>query len=75
MSVTGRSRRPIRATWNLRQLAGPVKPKAEITSLEFPGERLVACSNPLLAEQRRQERQDLLVATRAELETLAAYVT
>jgi transposase len=47
---------------------------AEITSPEFPGERLVACYNSLLAEQRRQKRQDLLAATQAELETLAASV-
>src|SRR3954465_8632241 len=45
---------------------------AEITSAEFPGERLVACYNPQLAGQRRQKRQDLLAATKAELETLAA---
>src|SRR6185312_10335052 len=47
---------------------------AEITSPEFPGERLVACYNPRLAEQRRQKRQDLLAATQAELEALAASV-
>jgi transposase len=47
---------------------------AEITAPEFPGERLVACYNPQLAEQRRQKRQDLLAATQAELETLAASV-
>jgi transposase len=47
---------------------------AEISSPEFPGERLVACFNPLLAEQRRQKRQDLLAATQTELETLAASV-
>ena len=47
---------------------------AEITSPEFPGERLVACYNPQLAEQRRQKRQDLLAATQAELERLAAHV-
>jgi transposase len=47
---------------------------AEITSPEFPGERLVACYNALLAEQRRQKRQNLLAATQAELETLAASV-
>jgi transposase len=50
------------------------KPLAEISSPEFPGERLVACYNPLLAEQRRQKRQELLAATQAELETLAASV-
>jgi transposase len=47
---------------------------AEITSPEFPGERLVACYNPQLAEQRRQKREDLLAATRTELEALAARV-
>jgi transposase len=47
---------------------------AEITSPEFPDERLVACYNSQLAEQRRQKRQDLLAATQAELETLAVQV-
>jgi transposase len=47
---------------------------AEITSPDFPGERLVACYNPQLAEQRRQKRQDLLAATEAELGALAASV-
>jgi len=47
---------------------------AEISSPEFPGERLVACYNSVLAEQRRVKRQDLLAATQAELETLAASV-
>jgi transposase len=47
---------------------------AEITAPEFPGERLVACYNPLLAEQRRRTREELLAATQAELEVLAASV-
>ncbi len=47
---------------------------AEIASPDFSGERLVACYNPLLAEQRRQKRHDLLAATQAELDTLAASV-
>src|SRR5512132_3136566 len=47
---------------------------AEITTPEFPGERLVACYNPQLAEQRRHKRQELLAATQAELEALAARV-
>ena len=47
---------------------------AEITSPEFPDERLVACYNPLLAEQRRHKRQELLAATEAELAALAASV-
>jgi transposase len=36
---------------------------AEITSPEFPGERLVACYNPVLAEHRRRKREALLDAT------------
>jgi transposase len=47
---------------------------AEITSPEFPGERLVACYNLQLAEQRRHKRQELLAATEAELGALAARV-
>ena len=47
---------------------------AEIRSPEFPGERLVACYNPQLAEQRRQKREALMAATQAELEELAASV-
>jgi transposase len=47
---------------------------AEITSPEFPDERLVACYNAQLAEQRRHKRQELLAATQADLEDLAASV-
>src|ERR1700722_6660796 len=47
---------------------------AEITSPEFPGERLMACYNPQLAEQRRHKRQELLAATEAQLKALAASV-
>jgi transposase len=47
---------------------------AEISSPEFPKERLVACYNPQLAEQRRCKRQELLAATEAELTALAASV-
>jgi transposase len=47
---------------------------AEITSPEFPDERLVACYNAPLAEQRRNKRRELLAATQAELEALAASI-
>ncbi len=47
---------------------------AEITSPDFPGERLVACYNPQLAQQRRHKRRELLAATEAELGALAASV-
>ncbi len=44
---------------------------AEITSPEYPGERLVVCFNPLLAEQRGRKRRELLAATEKELEKIA----
>jgi hypothetical protein len=36
---------------------------AEITSEDFPGERLIACRNPVLAAGRARKREDLLAAT------------
>src|SRR6516225_346530 len=36
---------------------------AEITSPDYPGERLMACYHPLLAEERGRKRQALLEAT------------
>jgi transposase len=47
---------------------------AEITSPDFPGERLLACYNPLLAEQRHNKRQRLLTATEQNLQKVAAEV-
>ncbi len=47
---------------------------AEITSPEFPGERLVVCRNPLLGAERARKRQALLAATEADLRKLAARV-
>jgi len=44
---------------------------AEITAPDFPGERLVVCRNPLLAEERARKREDLLRATAAALSKLA----
>jgi hypothetical protein len=48
---------------------------AEITSPQFPGERLIACRNPVLAEERARKRQDLLAVTEDELGKIAARVT
>jgi hypothetical protein len=45
---------------------------AEITTPAYPGERLVACFNPLLADQRRRAGDELLAATEAALTKLAA---
>ena len=36
---------------------------AEITSPDYPGERLVACRNPVLAADRARKREELLAAT------------
>jgi hypothetical protein len=48
---------------------------AEITDPAYPGERLVVCRNPLLAEERSRKRQDLLEATERELAKIAAATT
>src|SRR5579884_2010393 len=40
---------------------------AEITSPDYPGERLVACKNPRLAAERARKRQELLAATEQHL--------
>jgi len=66
----------------IRKLAkdgGPLQPSlfdrtdlAEIRHPEFPGERLIACFNPLLAAERARKREDLLQATERELEKVAA---
>jgi hypothetical protein len=45
---------------------------AEIASPEFPGERLIACRNPLLAAERARKREDLLSATEDDLAKVAA---
>ena len=45
---------------------------AEITSPDFPGERLVACLNPFLGAERARKRESLLAATEADLDKIAA---
>ena len=47
---------------------------AEIQSPDFPGERLVACFNPLLADERRRKRAELLAATEKLLTALSKEV-
>jgi len=43
---------------------------AEVSHPDYPGERLVACRNPILAAERRRRREALLAATEAELATI-----
>src|SRR5215472_5626061 len=45
---------------------------AEITHPDYPGERLIACYNPFLAAERARKRGELLAATEAALEKIAA---
>jgi hypothetical protein len=47
---------------------------AEISSPDYPGERLVACRNPFLAAERARKRTDLLAATEGDLAKIAAQV-
>ena len=47
---------------------------AEITSPDYPGERLVVCRNPLLAAERARKRDELLAATETDLARIQARV-
>jgi hypothetical protein len=47
---------------------------AEITSPDYPNERLVVCRNPLLAAERARKREALLAATETELAKIAKAV-
>src|ERR1700742_3137805 len=68
----------------IRQLAaegGPLqlslfdtRDMAEISSPDYPGERLVVCKNPLLAEERRRKRDELLALTEVDLRKVEARV-
>ena len=63
----------------LAQEHGPFQPSLfdernllELTSQHFPGERLVVCRNPLLAQERARKRLELLAATEGDLAKIAA---
>ena len=45
---------------------------AEISDPAYPGERLVACRNPLMAEQRARKRRELLAATERALNEIVS---
>ncbi|TVR66217.1 MAG: IS1634 family transposase [Spirochaetaceae bacterium] len=47
----------------------------EIRHEEYPGERLIVCRNPLLAEDRRRTREELISATEGDLDTVVAATT
>lgn len=48
---------------------------AEISSEDYPGERLIACRNPMLAAERAKTREELLQATETELSKIVAATT
>jgi Transposase DDE domain len=48
---------------------------AEISHPDYPGERLIACRNPLLATERARKRAELLAATETALAPILAAVT
>src|SRR5690242_16322183 len=65
----------------LAAAGGPLQPSlfdtrdmAEIASPDYPGERLVVCKNPLLAEERARKRDELLAATEKDLAHIEARV-
>jgi Transposase DDE domain len=65
----------------LAQQDGPLQPSlfdetnlATLTHSDYPGERLVACRNPLLAAERTRKREELLCATEELLAPITAAV-
>src|SRR5712672_2772353 len=68
----------------IKQLAaegGPLQPSlfddrdmAEITSPDYPGERLVVCKNPILAEQRARNLVEVSAVTENDLRKIQARV-
>jgi hypothetical protein len=44
----------------------------ELSSTHFPGERLIVCRNPLLAQERARKRAELLAATEQDLAKIVA---
>lgn len=48
---------------------------AEITHPDYPGERLIACRNPALADKRAHKRHELLAATETDLAVIQSAVT
>lgn len=48
---------------------------AEVTSDDYPGERLIVCRNPLLAEERARKRKELLASAEEKLAAVAKAVS
>jgi transposase len=48
---------------------------AEVTSADYPGERLIVCRNPLLADERARKRKELLAAAEKKLAAVVQAVS
>ena len=48
---------------------------AEVTSDDYPGERLIVCRNPLLADERARKRKELLAAAEKKLDAVVKAVS
>jgi transposase len=48
---------------------------AEVTSTNYPGERLIVCRNPLLADERARKRRELLAAAEKKLDAVVQAVS
>ena len=66
--------RRLRAQGNLQLSLFDQQNLAQVTSPEYPGERIIVCHNPLMAKDRERTRQELLAATEKELDKVAQMV-
>ncbi len=48
---------------------------AEVTSANYPGERLIVCRNPLLADERARKRRELLATAEKKLDAVVQAVS
>src|SRR5947207_684268 len=62
-ALTTMAIRALRAEGSLQLSLLDEKNLVEMQSPGYPGERLMVCYNPLLAEERKRKREDLLAAT------------
>jgi transposase len=73
-ALTSGAIRALVATGALQLSLLDEKNLAEITSPDYPGERLMVCHNPLLEEERKRKREALLEATEKSLAKIAKEV-
>jgi len=73
-ALTSVAIRQLEATGGLQLSLLDEKNLAEITSPDYPGERLMVCHNPLLEEERGRKRRALLEATEQQLTKISKQV-